>query len=321
MPYTTEQLQDEMKESDSFCHNTFPEGALNNNLPAWQGALKVMNFLSCQILYQLGQVLKSGSREDSLRALLRAIDKHQVLFMLLGVLPGSVDSVTSIVHHQARKIDELSCGLKSVSTTKKDILLFALPQGRLRDLMIKILPKFEKELGINLQLGYVSWLDGLEERACLVEQYLAEGVYSDFISKNAIFIKEVNGQGRTNKLILSPEDFNQKKNQVDILVEEGSGKILIKGELLSSKEIHSSKATAEVLKVLAGNHGQNVSNRSLPESSYASDRYEMQGKIIYPLTKVFEQKTKKKLSITIKGSITDFTLRLEAGDYIIWIKE
>ena len=63
----------------------------------------------------------------SLREFLRAIDKHQVLFSLLGLLPKTVDSVTSIIHHKARKLDDLGAGLKSVSTTKKDIILFATP--------------------------------------------------------------------------------------------------------------------------------------------------------------------------------------------------
>lgn len=317
-PYTTEQLQDEMEGIDDFCFDHFSEFT-DEEPQSWQAALKLMNFLSCQILYQLGQVLKSGSREDSLRGLLRAVDKHQILFMLLGVLPGSIDSITSMIHHQARKLDDLGAGLKSVSTTKKDIILFVLPHGRVRDAVIKQLPKLEKELGVNLFIGYASWIDGLEDEACKVEHYLADNIYSEFISSNAILIKEYSSKGKVATLFLPADDFQKRKSKVDLLLEE-NGRIHVRGQLLGSAELHSSKVTAEVLKTLLTKLGQEISNRTLPSSSYSQDRYEMQGKITGPLVKAFEQKTKKKLPIIIKGSVTDFSLKLEGGDYTIWIK-
>jgi hypothetical protein len=318
-PYTTEQLQDEMRLVDDFCYEHFND-SYREPPKSWEAGLVIMNFLSSQILYQLGQVLKSGSREDNLRALLRAIDKHQILFMLLGVLPAAIDSITSIIHHHARKLDDLGAGLKSVSTTKKDIILFVLPHGRARDAVLKQLPKLEKELAVKLHLGYASWLDGLEEDGCKIEQYLEEGIYSGFVSRNSVLITEFNGNGRTNSFLLGVEDFLKKRSQADLLIEE-TGKLYVKGQLLGSQELHSSKVTSEVLRILLASMGQEVSNRSLANSSYSLDRYEMQGKIISPLLKAFEQGAKKKLPINIKGSITDFSLKLDTGRYTIWAKE
>lgn len=320
-PYSTRQLEDNMRETAQFMEKRFKGLSFSQSKNLWSAGLEVMNFLSCQVLINLGKALEEGARDDVLRALLRAIDKHQALFLLLGLLPGSVDSVSSMVHHQARKIDDLGAGLKSVSTTKKDIILFVFPHARVRQVIPKTISEIEKELGIDLQLGYASWLDGIEEEGVRIEQSLEQKIYSDFISKETIFIREFNKNGKAARLPLTPEEFEKKRPKIDILLEEESGRIQIRGETITSKELHSSKATVGFLKILLQTRGKAISNSTLPRSSYSIDRYELQGKIVSPLRKAFERRTKKKLPLRVKGGITDFTLKLDCGNFTAWLKE
>lgn len=316
-PYSTSQLGEEMRKTVGFAQKHFKDLLLASKNGVWKSNLVVMNFLSCQVLLKLGQVLKEGAREDTLRALLSAIDKHQVLFLLLGLLSGNADSVTSIIRQEAKRQDDLGAGLKSVSTTQKDVILFVLPQGRLRQVLAEKMSRIKKEMGIEIMLGYASWLDGIEQNGLKIEQDLEQNIYSDFVSKDTVFLTEFVSSNPPCRILLTPEEFEKKKIHTDIILQ--GDKIFIRGELATSKEIHSSKATCQLLKILLKNIGQEVSNRSLRESAYSQDRYEMQGKIIYPLTKTFAVKTKKKLPIIVKGSITDFSIKLEPGDFTIWL--
>lgn len=319
-PFPTCQLKDDMTDVASFLKKHFKEqNGFNKNL--WQQGLGVMNFLSSQVLMKLGAVLKTGARENTLREFLRAIDKHQILFSLLGLLPKTVDSVTSIIHHNARKLDDLGAGLKSVSTTKKDIILFAFPHSRMRDVINKTLPELEKELGLDIKLGYASWLDGIEKIGVIIEQFLKKEIYSDFVSKNTISVREFDGKGKTGALLLTPEEFEKRKEKVDILIEEQKGKIYIRGDLITSKELHSSRATIKILKELLKQSGKEISSRELPVSSYSLDRYELQGKITGPLLKAIEKRSRKKFPLTIKGGVTDFKIKLDSGNYVIWLKD
>ena len=287
-----------------------------NNI--WQAVLQVMNGLNLQILMMLGELFKQGAREDVLRSFLRTIDKHQILFMLLGVDSPQLETVNSIIHQEAFRIDELGAGIKSASTTKKGIILFALPYGRGQQIIDKIILRVEKETDSDLQIIYASWLDGIEEEGMKIEQDLKNGVYSEFISKNTVKILDFS-QKKPNYLFLTPEEFNQQKKKIDLLLVEGEGKIYVKGKPLTSRELHSKKATIELLKILLQQKGKEIFNNELPVSSYAKDRYELQSKIVIPLLRAIEKRTKKKLDLKVKGGIINFSLQLNPGQVKIWL--
>ncbi|MEK7173213.1 MAG: hypothetical protein AAB740_04560, partial [Patescibacteria group bacterium] len=97
------------------------------------------------------------------------------------------------------------------------------------------------------------------------------------------------------------------------------GRIFIKGQPLNSQELHSQKAAIRILKILLTKIGQEVSNNELPPSSYANDRYELQGKIVSPLIKIVEQKTKKTLDLKIRSEASQFYLKLNPSNLRIWL--
>lgn len=318
-PFPTCQLQDEIAGVCKFSQDKLDGLCFCKEEDTWHNALEVMNFLSLQILINLGKVLEKGAREDVLRNLLKSIDKHQVLFLLLGFLSGNVEQVSAMLKYQSRMIDEFGCGVKSVSTTKKDILLFVFPYGRAEGVLGRVLPKLKKELKFDVSLGYASFLDGVEEEGAKIEQFLEKGIYSHFISQKTVVIEEFSGRGDRVKLLLTMEEFGKAKEGVDLLVE--NNKVAIQGVPLNSRELHSSKRAIEVLTLLLLNQGKEVSNSRLRRSSYAQDRYELQGKVVGPLTKIFKERTGKKLPILVNGGVVEFNIRLDFGDYKIWVRQ
>jgi hypothetical protein len=66
--------------------------------------------------------------------------------------------------------------------------------------------------------------------------------------------------------------------------------------------------------MLLENPGKDISNKQLPISSYSKNKNDMLGKIVIPLLSLIEKKTKKKLPLICKGSLYDFTMRLDNSD-------
>ncbi len=180
------------------------------------------------------------------------------------------------------------------------------------------MPYLEKELGVKLQLGYASWLDGIEEEGVKIEQYLDKKIFSDFVSKNTVRILDVSNKKQVN-LVLSPEEFNKQKNKIDLLLDEKENKIYVRGKMLTSRELHSKKTAINILKILFQNVGKEVSNRELPSSSYSSDRYELQGKITSSLIKIVQKRTKKKFDLKVRGGVVDFFLKFNPSNVKIWL--
>jgi len=318
-PFSTSPLEESTKNVADFFRGNFPQAVLGQDKKLWnKNCLEVMNFLSGDVLLKFGGLLSNGHRQDNLREFLRALDRHQALFLFLGLFSNTANAVNSIIHHQADRVDDLGAGVKAVSTTKKDIILFALPAGQKREILSEIALILKKEFALDVQLGYGSWLDGIEERGVVIEQALSQKIYSQFVSKNTLLVNEFFNNQAAN-LPLSPEQFEKEKMTADILIMDKPGRILIKGKPLTSAELHSQKAAIRVLKILLTKLGEEVANSELPPSSYAFDRYELQGKLIAPLIKLIAQKTKKKLDIVIRGNITEFYLKLIPNNLRIWL--
>ncbi len=325
--FSTQELQEAFSKTNKFINKNLREFFLLKKIPNpifghknndWQAILQVMNATSVHILMKMGELLKEGNREDALRIFLRAIDKHQILFLLLGFNSPQVNAVDSIIHQETYRIDDLGAGVKTVSTTKKGVILFATSRGRLEQIIEPIISRVKKELKLNLNIIYASWLDGIETEGTKIEQDLEQEIYSDFISKNTVYVRDFTQKNPVN-LLLSPEEFEQRKKQIDLLLVENEGKIYVKGHSLTSKKLHSKKATIKLLKILLEQKGKEIFNNEFPVSSYAKDRYELQSKIVIPLLRTIQKRTKKKLDLKIKGGIVNFSLQLNPGQVKIWL--
>jgi len=114
--------------------------------------------------------------------------------------------------------------------------------------------------------------------------------------------------------VVTLEEFDQVKESADLLIDKTSNKVYVKGDLLTSKEIHSAKVTVEILDILLKNISKQVPASQFPPSSYV-DRNEMQSKIVSPLVNVIKKRINKTLPLIIRGGLRkNFYMKIDPDE-------
>ncbi len=201
-------------------------------------------------------------------------------------------------------------------------LLFVAPKGYLQDHLDEFLTILKTNISPLVRIDYASWIEGGETGGIRIEQNISRGDFSRFTSEGVLNVIEWNGKSTESIQKIYPFDaFSIMKGKVDLFLDEIQQKIYVKGECLTSKDIKSSKATIEILKVLLNNYGQEVKAINLPVSTYIN-RNEMQSKIITPLVHSFKRITGKNLSLSLQGGLRkNFSMKLEPSGVSITFLE
>lgn len=200
-------------------------------------------------------------------------------------------------------------------------LLFVTPQGSIQNYISEIFQKLQTKLSPLVTLNYASWIDGYEKRGISLEQYLDRKIYSPFITKGMVSVREWGPGARQTHHAYSIEEFNERKNLIDLLIDPYDHKIFIQGKCLTSKQLKTSKATIDVIKILLANLGREVKSADLPPSNYI-ERNEMQSKIVSPLKQAVKKAVDKELPLFIHGGLRkNFSLQLDPSNLIIALVE
>jgi hypothetical protein len=165
----------------------------------------------------------------------------------------------------------------------------------------------------NMSVDYISWLDGYGDSGVKVEQNLNTKKYSEFIDSSSLLLCSYVGKKKSQTIVNSNVVENLGK-KFDVLCNMTDNTIMVGGNVISSSDLHSQKATLTLLSMLLKKKNEEVSCKEFPRSSYSQNKNEMQGKIVLPLMKLIKQRTHKNLGLTCKGSNTDFYLKLTLKD-------
>ncbi len=269
---------------------------------------KMMWIISLKMLYFMAKVYRSWYDESSVLALLDTFKK------LRQADCATRDSSHTFLRCIKTMLEKFRWSSKYISLAPNDTtimwwsLIFMLPLEWFRVSIMNVIDSVNKDFS-GSKLLYANRLDGLAYEWCKIEQDLNENKYSEFLDGRNCIIKRTNWKiviGDCNKLI-----ENQKKW---LLLDVMNNKIYLDGKKLTSQDLHSQSATIEILKMLLWNLGKEISNKDLPISSYSKNKNDMLWKIVLPLISLVEQKTKKKLPLICKGSLYDFTMRLDICD-------
>jgi len=162
-----------------------------------------------------------------------------------------------------------------------------------------------KQIYPSVEIEYCSYLDGEASDGVIIEQYISQWIYSQYVDKNKFLFQ-------SNKWDNYIGDYSEiiEKEQNGLLFDMINNKIYLNGEKLTSKDIPSQNTTIEVVTRLLEHIGEELSNKELPSSSYASNKNEMLGKIILPLIKLIEDRTKEQLPLTCKWGLNDFYIKM-----------
>ena len=253
--------------------------------------------------------------------IINAIKKYRRMFPILRRDVSRTSEFCFLLEHIIKKNYNYEVAAKPLGAGGGGDILLVAPVCILETHLPEVFKHLKSIFNKNLYLDYASWLDGYEEEGVRVEQHLAEGIKSKFISEGTVSLRRWKGEPTSEAELSSLDELEKERKDIDLLIDIPENKIYIKGEKLTSKQLHSASATIEILKVLLENIGKSISNKKLPESSYSSDRNEMQSKIVTPLTKIIKQKTGKKLPLKVTGGLIDFYIKLDKSDLDIRILE
>ena len=197
-----------------------------------------------------------------------------------------------------------------------DILIIG-PYQSVRKTIEKAQDDVQRLIGQPLYCEYASWCDGEESEGVKIEQMMSENLYSGFISPQTYVIREINADGEVAGSLVSFEEYQKQISAFDLLGDLDEKKIYIKGNLLSSSDIHSSKATLETLNKFFEKKRTQLSARELDSSSY-SDRNQMESKIARPLVAAFKKYTGKKLNLVVSGGLgTNYSITFDPNGHKI----
>lgn len=271
------------------------------------------NVLALSNLSLMSSFYNDDYTESSIRAFLENINNSTKALSLTPVLsPEYAITFLEKLKKSVAKLCGNNFGIKILEIgSGSGAFLVAVPSGMLRgEKMQKLIDELRDITGNNqINIDHASWRDGFGTEGLKIEQSVLRNIYSDFVTKESLQVLQIDAQGTLHSSIISQGDRHTIQSELMIdLVDE---KVFIGGKTPNSKQLPSASATARILGRLLQTPGLSLKNSSMPRSSYASSRHELQSKIITPLNKLLKKRIKKTLRLKIHGDLTDFHLNLE----------
>ncbi|MFH0927883.1 MAG: hypothetical protein V1821_00230, partial [bacterium] len=287
----------------------FTEASSRRDL--WFQYLAPLNILGFDLVFLLKKSLEGYFPHSTMLELFDLMSRMQATFQSLTF--HSADSLAPRLNQMLKNFVEEKIGLgqigsKITSASGRSSVMFAVPTNSFQPWLSEALEYLKSQVSSKLSLEYASWIDGYpKETGLKVEQCFGSGVYSSFVRPDSLVLRIWNIDGSTEeKVIQNQNEINPA--EFDLVADFSSGSILVRGYRPGSKELPSVKASLEILNCLFKNIGTPVGNGALPHTIYSQYRNELQGKIISPLNKLFEQRVQKPLGLKTHGGLTDFVL-------------
>lgn len=213
--------------------------------------------------------------------------------------------------YKYRQFDDEEIGILPFNIGKiGGSILFVTKRNKSRTTIHKVMDHLAKE-GHLLSLEYASWRDGYSSDGVILEQYASKKIYSEYAQEGNVTFSDTAGT-----TYFGDYDAIMEEEKDCILLDTLRSRISIKGNRLTSKDIHSQNTTIDMLKILMENIGKEVPNSKLPVSTYSKNKNEILGKVILPIRKLSKEYFGKEIPLVCSGGITDYYLRLEKDDSI-----
>lgn len=280
----------------------------------WDTYLSMLNQVASQTTLALVDLFKKGADDSSIEFFFDTLNQYQNLLHFLNISTQNIDQIYSAIHQMANKIEnQVGSGCKMTGVGKGGEVLFALPFGQYREKIESLITALKPKIP-NISLDYTSWSDGLESEGVKIEQDLNEGILSNFI-KTGSFILKVFYKDDYYSIILDEKDLEKEKKKINLWLDTIDKKIYLKGRGVDSRTLSSQRATIEILTRLLKKADKKLKNTELPKT-YAENRYDLQGKITIPLSRLVP------LKFEIQGGIYEnYTLKLLPFDIKVGVLE
>lgn len=283
--------------------------------------IDMLNMAASLTIHSLVELFRQGSKNAILERLFSSLNQYQNLLHLVHVADGASDIIYGRLHQLANKqFNDVGSGVKLSGIGKGGAMLFAVPYGHHRAEILELVEQLKQETSRPIWLDYASWLDGIGGEPGKIEQDIAAGRRSPFVDHDSLIMLLLN-QGKVRHLVLTNDRFTNFQKEVDLLVDKTTGKILIAGHSLTSKELPSQKATVTIIAALIKANKFRLRNDEIA-ASYGSSRYDLQGKIVMPLIKQVKDLTGRDLQLSVHGGMYDnYELSLDPMNIVIGVIE
>ena len=269
---------------------------------------RIMWAISLEILNIILKLYSAWYTESNMKNFIAVIDKNRYWNFITRKSSKFFSLfINSLVQKFSRNSDILWLSPNDTSIMWWTAI-FVLPLEWFRKDLILSVEKTKNEYSW-VKIIYANWLDWLESKWFKIEQDLKNNIFSEFVNKNSIIMKNSNWETK-----IIDGDYIDFENLDGLILDLIKRKIYLDWEKLTSKQIHSQNTTIEILEILLSNLWKDISNKELPKSSYSSNKNEMLWKIVLPLVKLIEEKKKIKLPLICKWWINDFYLKLKKSD-------
>ncbi|OGF36470.1 hypothetical protein A2482_04175 [Candidatus Falkowbacteria bacterium RIFOXYC2_FULL_48_21] len=280
----------------------------------WNSYMSLLSMTTLKINEALFGLNRDRASISYLRELFKSLNDFHSLLGVLGVTTPLIDYLCVFLHRRVQKRnDEFGIGLQQLSNDKGGGVLFSLASESLKNDFCDIIENFKTTTGEDVEVGWISWRDGLEENGVVLEQSLSNNVYSEFITRGAVKVLHLDKFGLHEDLYTT-DDLHEKMKTMDVLLDSVDEDIYIRGEKLTSKDIRTATITIPVVKMMMENVGKEIQKSLLPQSHYLADRNEFQSKIASPLVRAIEKRLNRRISFNVHGKVINFSVRFEPKD-------
>ncbi len=281
--------------------------------------LDMLNMTTGLMANRFVQLFTQGLNDKVISDFFNTINQYQNLLHILDLTTKNANLIYRNIHTLANKeVNGAGSGVKISGIGKGGAMLFAVPFGYHRGEITEMVNRLRRKSGRKIWLDYASWLDGIGGEAGKIEQDIEAGLIHFFLNQN-VLILELCYHGKRSKRIVTDECYRDLAAETDLMLDKTTGKILIAGKPLTSKELPSQKATVAILGKLLMADDLSLTNSDISDS-YGTNRYDLQSKVVLPLKKQIKSITKKDLQLSVSGdSYSYFRLKLEPANLAIGI--
>jgi hypothetical protein len=260
-----------------------------------------------------------GQSDQVLARFFSTLNQYQNLLHILDVTSNNANIIYRRIHQLANKeYNGSGSGAKISGIGKGGVMLFAVPYGHHREEMEEMINSLKTEMGRDLWLDYASWQDGIGKEEGRLEQDIDSNLISPFLAHDTVKVR-LFSYGVVTDRIVANECYSELLGQADIALDKTTGKVLIAGQPLTSKELPSQKAAVEILSTVLDAPGYHLDNTKI-KSSYGTNRYDLHGKIVIPLVKYVKKLVGKDLQLSVSGGLYDgYQIKLDPSNISIVI--
>lgn len=283
--------------------------------------MDMLNMATGLSIHGLLELFAKGPSHERLERFFNSMNQYQNLLQVLHVSNPVIDQIYGTIHAMASKqVNEIGSGAKISGVGRGGVMVVAVPYGTYRAELPTTVEKLARTTGRELCLDYASWVDGYDVEPGQIDQDIARQRYSDFISHDSVMMRCVI-KGHVSARILTTEQYEQDLDQFDVVFDQTTGKVIVSGKGLTSKDLPSQKATVAIMSQLLASLRFELHN-DLISDSYGVNRYDLQGKIVIPLVRAVKKHTGRDLQLHIHGDMYDqYTLSINPSNVTVGIVE